>query len=115
MLDVHRPLERRGNTGYAMEGVISAYAVAAAIGDRAAQAKFREVAEKVLARLVTWQIGHPRANAFLQSHGAPDPQFVGGVLGAADDPRLRIDTTQHQMHAVILARRYLYPSPVERP
>lgn len=115
MIDVHRPLERRGNTGYAMEGVISAYAVAAAIGDRAAQAKFQELAENVLARLVTWQIGHSRANAFLQAHGAPDPQFVGGVLGAADDPRLRIDTTQHQMHAVILARRYLYPVPAKRP
>ncbi len=109
MLDVHRPLERRGNTGYALEGVISAYAVAAAIGDQAAQAKFRDVAERVLARLVTWQVGHAQANAFLQSHAPIDAQFVGGVMPAADDPRLRIDTTQHQMHAVILARRYLFP------
>lgn len=108
MIDVHRPFERRGNTGYAMEGVISAYAVAEATGDRVAQAKFRDVAEKVLARLVTWQVGHSQANLFLQSLAAPDPQFVGGVLGASDNPRLRIDITQHQMHAVILARRFLY-------
>ena len=30
-------------------------------------------------------------------------------MNACDDPELRIDVTQHQMHAVILARRYLWP------
>jgi len=27
-----------------------------------------------------------------------------------EEPPLRIDVTQHQMHAVILARRYVYTS-----
>jgi UDP-N-acetylmuramoyl-tripeptide--D-alanyl-D-alanine ligase len=111
MIEVHRPLERRGNTGYAIEGVLSAYAVAEATGDAASQGKFRRVAEAVLAKLVTWQVGHSQANGFLRSCGRIDPQFVGGVMGAADDSRLRIDITQHQMHAVILARRYLLPPP----
>ena len=38
-----------------------------------------------------------------------DPALIGGVLRAADRSELRIDVTQHQMHAVILARRYVYP------
>jgi hypothetical protein len=29
-------------------------------------------------------------------------------MNADDDPLLRIDVTQHQMHAVLLARRFVY-------
>jgi hypothetical protein len=35
-------------------------------------------------------------------------------MNAADDPLLRIDVTQHQMHAVLLARRFVYPTPGDR-
>jgi hypothetical protein len=108
MIDVHRTLERPRNTGYAYEGIISAYVLAQSIHDAPAQAKFRRVIEIGLAKLSTWQVGSKQANAYLR--GQPDFQAscIGGVLGAVDDPWLRIDTTQHQMHAVLLARKYVW-------
>jgi hypothetical protein len=33
---------------------------------------------------------------------------VGGIQNAAFEPALRIDVTQHQMHATQLARQYVY-------
>ena len=39
---------------------------------------------------------------------ADDIKAVGGVQNAAFEPALRIDVTQHQMHATLLARRYVY-------
>ena len=33
---------------------------------------------------------------------------VGGVMNHKEEPYLRIDVTQHQMHAVILAKKYVY-------
>ena len=37
-----------------------------------------------------------------------DPKAIGGVMNSKSYPKLRIDVTQHQMHAVILARRFIY-------
>jgi UDP-N-acetylmuramoyl-tripeptide--D-alanyl-D-alanine ligase len=108
MIDVHQTLQRRRNTGYAYEGIISAYRLAVATGDEAAQQKFRGVCELGLGKLLTWQVGSPVQNAFLRRHAPGVPYAVGGVLNAADDPWLRIDVTQHQMHAIILARRYMW-------
>jgi hypothetical protein len=34
---------------------------------------------------------------------------LGGVQNAKDESGLRIDVTQHQMHATILTRRLVYP------
>jgi UDP-N-acetylmuramoyl-tripeptide--D-alanyl-D-alanine ligase len=108
MIDVHRTLERRRNTGYAYEGIISAHHLAQTTGDAASEQKLRAVCEQGLGKLITWQIGSPIQNEFLQKHPPAVPYAVGGVLNAADDPLLRIDVTQHQMHAVILARRYIW-------
>jgi hypothetical protein len=41
---------------------------------------------------------------------APDDRLaLGGVQNSATSPGLRIDVIGHQMHATLLARRYLYP------
>ncbi len=113
MIDVHKTLERRRNTGYAYEGIISAYHLAAVTGDNASQKKFRAVCEQGLGKLLTWQVGSPVQNTFLRGHSAAVPYAEVGVLNAADDPWLRIDVTQHQMHAVILARRYIWKADEE--
>lgn len=108
MIDVHRTLERRRNTGYAYEGIVSAYHLAKSTGDDEAQEKFRRVCQQGLGKLLTWQVGSPVANEFLRMNQPAKPYSWGGVLNAADDPWLRIDVTQHQMHAIILARRYVW-------
>ena len=46
-------------------------------------------------------------SAELQSLSPRNPSAFGGVLGAPQESLLRIDTTQHQMHALLLAERYL--------
>ncbi|MDH3585415.1 MAG: hypothetical protein OER86_14525, partial [Phycisphaerae bacterium] len=109
-IDVHRTLEQLGNTSYAHEGLVCAAELARGIGDEAAAAKIAQVVDTGLARLISWQVGSPRANAYLREQGSIHPGALGGAMNTANTPLLRIDVTQHQMHAVILARRYLYPS-----
>ncbi len=108
MIDVHRTLWRTKNTAYAHEGMICAYELARRTGDAPAQRKIAEVVDTGLHKLTTWQVGGPIPNRFLRNHPTKDPLAQGGVMNAKDDPVLRIDVTQHQMHAVLLARRYLY-------
>jgi len=108
MIDEHRTLERRRNTAYAHEGLACAWELARLTGDAAAMKKIRGVIEEGLLKLTTWQVGGPAPNAFLRDHPTDDPRAAGGVMNGADDPVLRIDVTQHQMHAVILVRRFLY-------
>jgi UDP-N-acetylmuramoyl-tripeptide--D-alanyl-D-alanine ligase len=108
MIDVHGTLQRRRNTSYAQEGIIAAYQLACLAGDRASGEKFRSAVAQGLGRLTTWQIGGPVPCTYLRDNRTDDPRSVGGVLDAPADPMLRIDTTQHQMHAVILARRHVF-------
>ena len=106
MVDVHRTLSRTRNTGYAYEGLIPAYALARTRGDHARAERLRCVIERGLEKITSWQIGSPRANRFIRSQAA-DPRALGGVQNHAAEPLLRIDVTQHQMHAVLLARKHL--------
>lgn len=108
MIDVHRTLQRRRNTAYAHEGLITAWEMARRAGDAAAMEKIARVVDAGLGKLTTWQVGSPAANAYLRAHRRRDERAVGGVMNTRADPVLRIDVTQHQMHAVILARRFLY-------
>ena len=108
MIDEHRTLERRRNTAYAHEGLICAWELARRTGDTQSQRKIGAAIDQGLFKLTTWQFGSPVANDYLVGLTDAVPEARGGVMSARDDPRLRIDTTQHQMHAVILARRYLY-------
>lgn len=107
MIDVHRTLDRTRNTAYAYEGIIHAYELARLTKDRDAMDKFREVIDEGLYKLITWQVGHFIQNEYLSRHFTEDPLAVGGVLNASDEPFLRVDVTQHQMHAVVLALRFL--------
>lgn len=108
MIDVHRTLDRRRNTAYAYEGIVSAYRMAVLRGDRSHQEKLGCVIELGLEKLVSWQVGGPLQNDFLRRARVTDPLAVGGVQNAQDEPPLRIDVTQHQMHALVLARRYYF-------
>jgi UDP-N-acetylmuramoyl-tripeptide--D-alanyl-D-alanine ligase len=108
MIDEHRILWRSRNTGYAFEGIIHAYEVARRRGDQARMAKYACVTDTGLEKLTSWQLGGPLPSPHLRGAGAADPQALGGVQNGAFAPELRIDVTQHQMHAVLLARRYLY-------
>ncbi len=107
MIDEHRTLERRRNTSYAYEGIVPAYAWAKEHGDPRAD-KFRCVIDQGLRKLTSWQLGHSLGNDYVQQASADDQRGWGGIQNAKNEAPLRIDVTQHQMHAIILARRY-YP------
>lgn len=102
MIDVHRTLSRTRNTGYAYEGIVPAWEWARRTGDPRAP-KLACTAHRGLRKLSGWQLGHPLAPPDLRQ--APE-RFHGGVQNAANEPPLRIDVTQHQSHALLLARRY---------
>ncbi|MEQ1503188.1 MAG: hypothetical protein ABMB14_13205 [Myxococcota bacterium] len=108
MIHDHGTLARTRNTAYAYEGLIPAYAWARDHGDDALAAEIACVANQGLGRLFSWQLGHPRALPALRD-AADRPgadRFVGGVQNEAAAPTLRIDVTQHQVHAALLARTH---------
>ena len=108
MIDVHKTLGRRRNTAYAYEGIIHAYELAVQRKDTKHIEKFSRVIEAGLTKLTSWQIGSPLMNEFIRSHPTDNPLAIGGVQNHPRESPLRIDVAQHQMHAVILARRYVY-------
>jgi hypothetical protein len=105
MIDDHHVLWRLKNTGYAFEGITHAYALAKQRGDARA-AKYACVLDVGMERLISWQVGGPRPNRYTDADA--DAKALGGVQNAAFEPGLRIDVTQHQMHATLLARRFAY-------
>jgi UDP-N-acetylmuramoyl-tripeptide--D-alanyl-D-alanine ligase len=107
MIDVHRTLKRTRNTGYAYEGLCVAYELARRAGEQRQADKFAAVINEGLSKLTTWQVGGPTPNEYLKSHPTDNPLAVGGVMNAEDEPLLRIDVVQHQMHALMLARKYV--------
>lgn len=102
MVDVHRTLERTRNTAYAYEGILTAWEWARRTGDPRAD-HLACTAHQGLRKLSSWQLGHPLAPDDLRA--APD-RFQGGVQNERTEPFLRIDVTQHQSHALLLARRF---------
>jgi hypothetical protein len=108
MVDVHKVLIRMRNTGYAYEGIIPAYALAKQRGDSAHQAKFGCVIDLGLQHMMSWQVAGPFSNRYTGAASPGDNKAVGGVQNAAFEAALRIDVTQHQMHATQLARQYVY-------
>lgn len=107
IIDTHHILTRTRNTGYAFEGITHAYALAKQRGD-SRQGKLACAVDIGLERLIGWQVGGPLPNRYTGASGSEDPKALGGVQNAAFEPELRIDVVQHQMHATILARKYLY-------
>ncbi len=108
IIDEHAILTRNRNTGYAFEGITHAYALAKQRGDHARQAKYGCVIDLGLEHLLSWQVGGPRSNSYTSRAGATDAQARGGIQNAAFEPALRIDVTQHQIHATQLAKQYVY-------
>ncbi len=108
MIDTHKVLTRTRNTGYAFEGILSAYAIAKQQGDEKHAQKFRCATETGLSKLTSWQVGNTIANAFIKGQFKEDPKALGGIQNAENEGPLRIDVTQHQMHAVIFALEELF-------
>jgi len=108
VIDTHRILTRNRNTGYAYEGIIHAYALAKQRGDAARTAKYGCVIDLGLERLLSWQVGSPLPNRYTAGASPIDGKALGGVQNEPFDSALRIDVTQHQMHALQLARQYVY-------
>ena len=108
MIDVHKTLRKTRNTAYAYEGIIHAYELAELRSDTEHTEKFARVIEIGLKQLTSWQVGSPLMNTFIRSHPTDNPIAIGGVQNHYRESPLRIDVVQHQMHAVILARRYVY-------
>jgi D-alanine-D-alanine ligase-like ATP-grasp enzyme len=102
MVDVHRTLSRTRNTAYAYEGIIPAWDWACRIGDEKTARNLADVTHQGLRKLCSWQLGHPLARQALRTAPA---QYHGGVQNHAAEPLLRIDVTQHQLHALLNARK----------
>jgi UDP-N-acetylmuramoyl-tripeptide--D-alanyl-D-alanine ligase len=108
MIDIHKTIWRTKKTAYAHEGMISVWKAANVTGNKKTKKKIGRVVNKGLYKLTTWQVGGPVENRYLRKHPTDDPVAVGGIMNCRKCPVLRIDVTQHQMHAVILARKYIY-------
>lgn len=111
MIDTHRVLERQRNTAYAYEGLIVACDLARRTGDLESFTKLYKAIDQGLYRLMTWQVGGPVENDYLAKLKVREPIAIGGVLNHASEPYLRIDVAQHQLHALLLARRLLFGTP----
>ncbi|KQC08907.1 MAG: hypothetical protein APR62_03795 [Smithella sp. SDB] len=106
MIDVHETLKRPRNTAYAHEGLNCAWEIARLEKNEQAAQKIASVIDQGLYKLISWQKGSPLENEFLKS--VSDTKALGAVMNSKYDPVLRIDVTQHQVHAMLLARKYLY-------
>jgi hypothetical protein len=112
IIHTHEILDRAKNTGYAYEGIISAYTVAKAREHKTAIVDFAYTIDKGLYRLTQWQVAGPLANLnpFLLLHPTDEKIAIGGIMNGRTDSTLRIDTTQHQMHALMMASSLVYNS-----
>ena len=104
MTDVHGVLKRPGNTGHAYEGLAVAWELARLTNDTKNQKHIGDTIEKGLARLLTWQAGSPLAGEAVPKTFGRTPKSRGGIVSQPGDPRIRVDTVQHQLHAMMLAR-----------
>jgi hypothetical protein len=110
IIHTHEILDRPKNTGYAYEGIISAYTVAKDREHTTALEDFTYTIDKGLYRLTQWQVAGPLANLnpFLLQHPTDEKIAIGGIMNGRTDSTLRIDTTQHQMHSLMLASSLVY-------
>jgi len=110
VIHTHRFAGKRANTSYALEGLCHAYRIAEAREHRAAMSEIRSVVDQVMYRLLKLQVGGPLAREahLYAGRKTDDPLAVGGFLNVPTKPALRIDVTQHQLHAIMLALRHVY-------
>ncbi len=98
-------LERKnGNTGYSLEGLIGVYNIQKSSGNKVNADKIRGVIERVMSRLLTLQCASPLAshNGALSSISKLPEGAEGGIISSDFEPTVRIDTHQHQMHAMLM-------------
>lgn len=112
LLHRHGVETRRGNMGYAVEGLLAAYRVARKRGDQEAMQSLRSACDRLLVRLICMQIGGPLQdrNPFL-AKTRTDPKALGGITASDTSTYVRIDTVQHQLHAMIMALELFFPEP----
>lgn len=106
-LGQHLEGHRKANMGYAFEGLLPAFVTAVATGNRRRE---KDLACKVrdgVVGLLSMQVSHALAEGLASKASASDARAIGGCQGSADSSALRIDTTQHQLHAMLMARRLL--------
>jgi hypothetical protein len=115
MIDVHKTLSRTRNTAYAYEGIIHAYQLAMLNNNKEKAEKFACVIAKGMRKLTSWQVGSPIANKRIKGRALDDSLALGGVQNHRKESYLRVDVAQHQMHAVLLARRYVYIEATQTP
>jgi UDP-N-acetylmuramoyl-tripeptide--D-alanyl-D-alanine ligase len=115
MVDVHKTLVRTRNTGYAYEGIVPAWDLAGRLGRTADRGKLDRTIRAGLYKLCTWQVGSPAANAELRARRPATDRALGGAMNRRFDPVLRNDTTQHQLHALLLAGRIYFGRSVPAP
>jgi hypothetical protein len=120
MIHTHKTLTRQRNHAYAMEGLIANWRIANLRGDVPAQTDLLYTLDRSMHKLFQWQIGGPLAsqNTWLKDQGKDDPMAVGGIMNARKPSKadvkkdvshqLRIDVTQHQMHATTMALEHVY-------
>ncbi len=103
--------KRNGNTGYALEGIVSAYRIADAHHLQMEKEILKETAMNVLKRLMPLQYKGPfmSLNPRLSSLTSAPPLSEGGITSGLDSFEVRIDTVQHQAHAMLLVQKYLFP------
>ena len=100
-----------GNTAYAVEGLLGVYKIARLQGKTQLMTQIRTVVEDILSHIVTWQVGGPaeKANPFLAELPVKAPGVQGGIMSSKDSGKVRIDIVQHQVHAMLMALKILYP------
>ena len=99
----------RGNTAYAVEGLLAAYKVAKMRGNTKAMQSLRPVIERLLVQQISTQVGGPlmEYSRFLASNQY-QLDCVGGIMASASSGQVRIDVVQHQVHAMLMALEILY-------
>lgn len=108
MTDVHGVLTKPGNTAYAFEGLAVAWDLARLTGDVKNQRHIAGVIEAGMSKLLTWQIGSRLAGPAIPATFRVTPKTKGGLVSGPEDPKLRVDTVQHQMHATLLVRWLMF-------
>lgn len=96
------------NNAATYEGLIAAWAHAERYDDQTLAGPLRVQIEEAMVRLTALQVGGPIPHPFIQSNPPETDMTRGGVLTNTQTQRLRIDVTQHQMMAAMLARQYLF-------
>lgn len=93
--------------GFLFEGIIPAYLVALHKGDKERSNSLGCLIRSGVPLLNGLQVGHRSAAGLASKAPGDDPRSMGGVQNSADSSALRIDTAQHQMHAILQAKSLL--------